>query len=73
MHLDMLLGGDASFMSVKCDLLGSVRPLAEKHGVPLAELGNFETVLERLECEIAAANAVVRVVPIVSAWSRKPF
>lgn len=72
MHLDMLLGGDASFTSVMCDLLGSLRPLAEKHSVPLAELGNFETISERLQSEIAAANAVVSVVPIVSAWSRKP-
>ena len=72
MHLDTLLGRDASFTSVMCDLLRSLRPVAEKHGVSLAEFGNFETVLERLQREIAAANAVVSVVPIVSAWSRKP-
>jgi 2-polyprenyl-3-methyl-5-hydroxy-6-metoxy-1,4-benzoquinol methylase len=72
MHLDMPLGADASFTSIMSDLLCSVRPLAEQHRVPLAELGDFSTLSRRIQAEIAAANTVVSVVPIVSVWSRKP-
>ena len=72
MHLDMFLGSDTTFTGIMCDVLRSLCPLAQKHGVPLAEVGNFDTLLERVQSEITAANAVVSVVPIVSAWSRKP-
>jgi hypothetical protein len=68
----MLLGADATFTAIMSDLLCSVRPLAEQCKVPLDELGDFETLLERIQTEIAAGNTVVSVVPIVSVWSRKP-
>jgi protein-L-isoaspartate O-methyltransferase len=72
LHLDMLLGADATFTAIMSDLLCSVRPLAEQHNVPLDELGDFETLFARIQTEIAAANTVVGVVPMVSVWSRKP-
>jgi len=71
MHLDMLLGSDPNFTAIISDLLWSVLPLAEQHGVPLAELGNFDTLADRIQAEIAESNAVVSAIPIVSAWSRK--
>ena len=73
MHLDMLLGSDATFPGIMLGLLRSLLPLAEKHGLPLAELGYINTLSERIQAEILAANAVVGFVPIVSAWARKPF
>jgi ubiquinone/menaquinone biosynthesis C-methylase UbiE len=71
MHLDIPLGSDAGFTAIIADVLGSVRPLAIWHGVPLAELGDFDTLPERIHAEIAAANTVVGIVPIVSAWTRR--
>jgi len=71
MHLEVPLGSDASFTGIIADVLRSVRPVAEQHRVPLAELGTFDTLPERIQAEIASANTVVGIVPIVSAWSRK--
>ena len=71
MHLDMPLGSDARFTAIIADVLRSVRPVADHHRIPLGELGTFDTLPERIQAEIAAANTVVGIVPIVSAWSRK--
>jgi len=69
--LAMPLGSDVSFTGIIADVLRSVRPVAEQHRVPLGELETFDTLPERIQAEIAAANTVVGIVPIVSAWSRK--
>jgi hypothetical protein len=71
MHLDIPLGSDAGFTAIIADVLSSVRPLADRHQVPLGELGNLDTLPERIHAEIAAANTVVGIVPIVSAWARR--
>jgi SAM-dependent methyltransferase len=72
MHLDIPLGSDANITSIITDVLRSVRPLADRYGVPLEALGSLDTLPERVHDEIAALNAVVGIVPIVSVWSRKP-
>jgi hypothetical protein len=73
MHLDIPLGSDASFTAIIADVLRSVRPLADRYRVPLGELGNLDTLPERIYAEIVASNTVVGIVPIVSAWSRRPL
>jgi hypothetical protein len=60
------------FLRVIADLVWSLRPLAEQHGVSLEELGNLDTLCDRIAAEITAANTVVSVVPLLGAWSRKP-
>lgn|SRR5215469_307189 len=70
MHVDMLLGANVDLISIFSDLLSSVRPLAQQYKVPLNELGDFDTLAERIRAEIASASTVVGFVPIVSAWSR---
>jgi SAM-dependent methyltransferase len=72
MHLDMPLGSDAALIAIVADLFRSVRPLADRHRVPLDDLGSVETLPERIQAEVAAANTVVGFVPIVSAWSQMP-
>ena len=72
MHMETLLGSDADFTSLICDLLISMRPLAQQHNVSLEALGNLDTLPDRIQAEIAASNTVVSFVPIVGAWSRKP-
>jgi ubiquinone/menaquinone biosynthesis C-methylase UbiE len=71
MHLEIPLGSDVDFLRVISDLLCSLRPLTEQHNVSLKELGGLDTLPDRICAEIAAANTVVSIVPLVGAWSRK--
>jgi ubiquinone/menaquinone biosynthesis C-methylase UbiE len=72
MHLEMPLGSDADFIRLTSDLLCSLRPLAEEHKVSLKELGNLDTLPDRICTEVAEAKAVVSLIAVVGAWSRKP-
>jgi ubiquinone/menaquinone biosynthesis C-methylase UbiE len=72
MHLEMPLGRDADFIRLTSDLLCSLRPLAEQQKVSLQELGDLETLPDRIWAEVAAANTVVSLIAVVGAWSRKP-
>jgi hypothetical protein len=72
MHLEIPLGSDQDFIGLISDLLGSVRPLAEQHKVSLETLGDFGTLPDKIQAEIAASNTVVGFVPLVAVWSRKP-
>jgi ubiquinone/menaquinone biosynthesis C-methylase UbiE len=72
MHLEIPLGGDPGFIRVISDLVFSLQPLAMAHGVSLEELGNLNTLRDRICAEVAAANTVVSVVPLLGVWSRKP-
>jgi len=71
MHLEMPLGSDADFIRLTSDLLCSLRPLAEQHKVSLRELGDLDTLSDRICSEVAAANSVVSLIVVVGAWSRK--
>jgi len=72
MHLEIPLGSDVDFLRVICGLVCSLRPLSEQHNVSLEELGDLDTLPNRVCAEIAAANTVVSIVPLLGAWSRKP-
>jgi hypothetical protein len=72
MHLEMALGSDADFIRLTSDLLCSLRPLAEQHGVSLEDLGDFDTLSDRICAEVVAANTVASLIAVVGAWSRKP-
>jgi len=73
MHLEMPLGNDAEFIGLTSDLLCSLRPLADQHKVSLKELGDLDTLPDRICAEVAAANTVASLIAIVGAWSRKPM
>jgi ubiquinone/menaquinone biosynthesis C-methylase UbiE len=72
MHMETPLGSDAEFTRLISDILGSLRPLAQQHNVPLEMLGDLDTLPDRVQAEIAASNTVVSFVPLVAAWSRNP-
>jgi len=72
MHLEMPLGNDADFIRLTSDLLYSLRPLVEQHKVSLRELGDLDTLPDRISAEVAEANTVVSLIALVGAWSRKP-
>jgi SAM-dependent methyltransferase len=72
MHIEVPLGSDANFTSLLCDLIHSVRPLAQQHHVSLDPLGDLDTLSDRIQAEVAASNTVVSFVPLVGVWARKP-
>jgi ubiquinone/menaquinone biosynthesis C-methylase UbiE len=73
MHLEMPLGSDTDFIRLTSDLLCSLRPLAEQHKVSLKELGDLDTLPDRICAEVTAANTVVSLIAVVGAWSREPI
>ena len=73
MHMETPLGSDADFTRLPCEVLGSLRPLAQQHDVSLEALGDFDTLPDRIQAEVASSNTVVSFVPLVGAWSRKPM
>ncbi len=72
MHLEMLLGGDPEFTRWSYDLLCSLRPQIQQLNLSLEPLGDFDTLLARLQTEVAASKTVVPFVALVGAWSHKP-
>ena len=72
MHLEIPLGSDSAFVRIISELLCSLQPLAKQHKVSLEEVGDLNTLRDRICAEVATANTVVSVVPLVGAWSRKP-
>ena len=72
MHMETLLGSDADCAQMPVDVLRSMRPLAQRHTVSLEGLGDLETLADRIYAEATRLNTVMNVIPIVSAWARKP-
>jgi len=72
MHLEMPLGCEPDFIRLTSDVLRSLRPLAEQHKVSLTELGDLDTLPDKIRAEVLEANTVVSLIGVVSAWSRKP-
>jgi ubiquinone/menaquinone biosynthesis C-methylase UbiE len=71
MRLEMLLGNDPDFIRWSYDVLSSLRPQVERFNLSLETLGDFDTLPERLQAEVANSNTVVPWVALVGAWSRK--
>jgi 2-polyprenyl-3-methyl-5-hydroxy-6-metoxy-1,4-benzoquinol methylase len=72
MRLEMLLGSDPDFTRWSYDVLCSLRPQIEQFNLSLETLGDFDTLPERLQTEVAASNTVVPWIALVGAWSRRP-
>jgi len=72
MRLEMLLGNDAEYTRWVPDLLSSLVPMTQRHGISMEALGDLSTLAERTRAEIVAADAAVPWIALVGAWSRKP-
>ncbi len=70
MSLDIPLAGDDSIAELQLDLFRTLRPAALDHSVPLAGLGDLNTLARRIHAERTDAHAVVGFLAIVSAWCR---
>jgi ubiquinone/menaquinone biosynthesis C-methylase UbiE len=71
MHLQMSLAGDSSLAELETDMLRTLLPAAERHGVSLVALGDLDTLPNRIHAEAVATNAVFGFLAMASAWSRK--
>src|SRR5215472_10544563 len=71
LRLEMPLGSDPDFARWSYDLLSSLRPQIERFNLSLETLGDFDTLAERLQAEVAASKTVVPFVALVAAWSRR--
>ena len=70
MHMDVPLGNEPDFIRWVYDVIHTLLPRMQELNVSIEPLGDLATLLERLHEEIASANAVVPVLPLVGAWSR---
>jgi hypothetical protein len=71
MHLEMELRRDPDFTRWVSDLLRSVLPQIQKLNLSHEALGDFDTLQERLQDEVAVSNTVVPWIGLVAAWCRK--
>ena len=71
MRLEMELGHDADFTRQASDALRSVLPQIHKLNLSHEALGDFDTLQERLQDEVAVSNTVVPWIGLVAAWCRK--
>jgi ubiquinone/menaquinone biosynthesis C-methylase UbiE len=72
MRMEVPLGDDSDFIRWMYDVIGSLRPQIQQLNLSLEKLGNFDTLPEKLQAEVAASNGVASWMAIVGAWCRKP-
>jgi ubiquinone/menaquinone biosynthesis C-methylase UbiE len=73
MRMEIPLGDDPDFVRWIYDVICSLRPQSQQLSMFLEQLGDFDTLLERLQAEAAASKGVASWMGIVGAWSRKPI
>jgi|ERR1051326_1074292 ubiquinone/menaquinone biosynthesis C-methylase UbiE len=73
MRMEIPLGDDSDFVRWVYDVICSLRPQSQQLNQSLEKLGDFDTLLERLQAEFAASNGVASWMAIVGASSCKPI
>jgi protein-L-isoaspartate O-methyltransferase len=72
MQMEVPLGDDPEFTGWMYDVICSLRPQIQQLNLSLEKLGDFDSLLERLQAEVAASNGVASWMAVVGAWARKP-
>ena len=72
MRLEMLLGKDPDFAQWFSDMVDTLRPQIQQFRICPDALGDFETLRERLQAELATSKTVAARAAYVGAWCRKP-
>src|SRR6266478_6686656 len=70
MQMEVPLGDDPDFIRWMYDVMCSLRPQIQRLNLSLEKLGEFDTLLERLQAEVAS-NGVTSWMAVVGAWVRK--
>jgi ubiquinone/menaquinone biosynthesis C-methylase UbiE len=72
MRLEMELACDPDFTRWVSDSLQSVLPQIQKLNLSSEDLGDLDTLQQRLQNEVVMSNTVVPWIGLVGAWCRKP-
>jgi ubiquinone/menaquinone biosynthesis C-methylase UbiE len=71
MQMEVPLGDEPDFIRWMYDVMCSLRPQIQRLSLSIEKLGDFDTLLERLQAEVAASNGVASWIAVVGAWARK--
>jgi ubiquinone/menaquinone biosynthesis C-methylase UbiE len=71
MQMEVPLGDDPDFIRWMYDVMCSLRPQIQRLSLSLEKLGDFDTLPERLQAEVAASNGVTSWMAVIGAWARK--
>jgi ubiquinone/menaquinone biosynthesis C-methylase UbiE len=72
LQMEIPLGDDPSSARWIYDLFSTLLPQIRQLHLPVEDLGNLDTLLERIQSEVAASKNPVPCVALIGAWSRKP-
>jgi ubiquinone/menaquinone biosynthesis C-methylase UbiE len=72
MQMEVPLGDDPDFIRWMYDVMCSLRPQIQRLNLSLEKLGDFDTLLERLQAEVASSNGVTSWMAVLGAWAHKP-
>jgi ubiquinone/menaquinone biosynthesis C-methylase UbiE len=72
LQMEIPLGDDPCSARWIHDLFCTLLPQIRRLNLPLEDLGNLDSLLERIQSEVAASANPVPCVALVGAWSRKP-
>jgi hypothetical protein len=71
MRLELPLDDDRTIVQLQVDLLHALRPEVDKQHLSLADLGDLETLVDRIRAEAIAVSSPIAFPAIVGAWCRR--
>jgi hypothetical protein len=71
MRLEMLMGKDPDFANFFYGLICTLQPRIEQLNLAIESLGDLDTLLGRLQNEVALSNSVACLPACVGTWARK--
>jgi ubiquinone/menaquinone biosynthesis C-methylase UbiE len=72
LQMEIPLGDDLCSARWICDLFCTLMPQIRQLNLPLEALGKLDTLLDRIQSEVATSKTPVPCVALVGAWSRRP-
>jgi ubiquinone/menaquinone biosynthesis C-methylase UbiE len=72
MRMEMPLGKEPDFAQWFYDIFCTLRPQMQQLHLPIESLGSLDTLVDRLQAEVAGSRTVGCWIAVVGAWSRKP-
>ena len=72
MLIEIPIGDSPEISQWVYDIFCSLRPRMEQHNLPSDEVGDLESLMTRLEAELASTKTVPACIGLIGAWSQKP-